>query len=102
MGVFYFRFGNLGEVKKYFLVLLDCVKVEVEYDEYYYNVIFVIMLYNFVRLYEVMCEFYEVEKLYKNILCEYFNYVDCYLCLGVMVRDKGNFYEVLDWFKEVF
>ncbi|KAF3686460.1 RNA polymerase-associated protein CTR9 -like protein [Channa argus] len=52
------------------------------------------------RLYEAMCEFHEAEKLYKNILREHPNYVDCYLRLGAMARDKGNFYEASDWFKE--
>lgn len=79
-----------------------------------------------------MCEFHEAEKLYKNILREHPNYVDCkklespppppyiiylavlnviiiiynlwsligYLRLGAMARDKGNFYEASDWFKE--
>lgn len=83
--------------------------------------------YNLARLYEAMCEFHEAEKLYKNILREHPNYVDCklentaemehkkkscfclisftvwptgYLRLGAMARDKGNFYEASDWFKE--
>ncbi|XP_034508171.1 RNA polymerase-associated protein CTR9 homolog isoform X3 [Ailuropoda melanoleuca] len=47
-----------------------------------------------------MCEFHEAEKLCKNILQEHPNYVDCYLHLGAMARDKGNFYEASDWFKE--
>jgi RNA polymerase-associated protein CTR9 len=79
---------------------LDRAKAEAEHDEHYYNAISVTTSYNLARLYEAMCEFHEAEKLYKNILREHPNYVDCYLRLGAMARDKGNFYEASDWFKE--
>ncbi|KAJ4947440.1 hypothetical protein JOQ06_009475 [Pogonophryne albipinna] len=75
-------------------------KAEGEHDEHYYNAISVTTSYNLARLYEAMNEFHEAEKLYKNILREHPNYVDCYLRLGAMARDKGNFYEASDWFKE--
>ncbi|KAF5894626.1 RNA polymerase-associated protein CTR9 [Clarias magur] len=86
--------------KKYFLASLERAKAEGEHDEHYYNAISVTTSYNLARLYEAMCEFHEAEKLYKNILREHPNYVDCYLRLGAMARDKGNFYEASDWFKE--
>uniref|UniRef100_A0A8C0AWF5 RNA polymerase-associated protein CTR9 homolog n=1 Tax=Buteo japonicus TaxID=224669 RepID=A0A8C0AWF5_9AVES len=100
VGALHFRLGNLGEAKKYFLASLDRAKAEAEHDEHYYNAISVTTSYNLARLYEAMCEFHEAEKLYKNILREHPNYVDCYLRLGAMARDKGNFYEASDWFKE--
>ncbi|MEQ2180740.1 protein required for normal CLN1 and CLN2 G1 cyclin expression [Goodea atripinnis] len=131
LGALHFRLGNLGEAKKYFLASLDRAKAEGEHDEHYYNAISVTTSYNLARLYEAMCEFHEAEKLYKNILREHPNYVDCknatsfnkynvtydndrglsnnilfiyqpagYLRLGAMARDKGNFYEASDWFKE--
>lgn len=121
-------------LQKYFLASLDRAKAEGEHDEHYYNAISVTTSYNLARLYEAMCEFHEAEKLYKNILREHPNYVDCthatlynnvninsesrrekwlcsvtncfnlwstgYLRLGAMARDKGNFYEASDWFKE--
>lgn len=40
-----------------------------------------------------MCNFGEAEKLYKDILKEHPNYVDCYLRLGCMSRDKGQIYD---------
>lgn len=114
--------------QKYFLASLERAKAEGEHDEHYYNAISVTTSYNLARLYEAMCEFHEAEKLYKNILREHPNYVDCkrvtsfkreqeekrwcsvtnyfnfwppgYLRLGAMARDKGNFYEASDWFKE--
>ncbi|XP_069479751.1 RNA polymerase-associated protein CTR9 homolog [Ambystoma mexicanum] len=100
VGALHFRLGNLGEAKKYFLASLDRAKAEAEHDEHYYNAISVTTSYNLARLYEAMCEFHEAEKLYKNVLREHPNYVDCYLRLGAMARDKGNFYEASDWFKE--
>lgn len=64
-------------VQKYFLASLDRAKAEGEHDEHYYNAISVTTSYNLARLYEAMCEFHEAEKLYKNILREHPNYVDC-------------------------
>lgn len=63
--------------QKYFLASLDRAKAEAEHDEHYYNAISVTTSYNLARLYEAMCEFHEAEKLYKNILREHPNYVDC-------------------------
>uniref|UniRef100_A0A8C5QGL7 RNA polymerase-associated protein CTR9 homolog n=1 Tax=Leptobrachium leishanense TaxID=445787 RepID=A0A8C5QGL7_9ANUR len=100
VGALHFRLGNLGEAKKYFVASLERAKAEGEHDEHYYNAISVTTTYNLARLYESLCEYHESEKLYKNILREHPNYVDCYLRLGAMARDKGNFYEASDWFKE--
>lgn len=33
-------------------------------------------------------------------ITEHPNYVDCYLRLGCMARDRGQIYEASDWFKE--
>ncbi|CDQ62396.1 unnamed protein product [Oncorhynchus mykiss] len=95
-----FRSAGSPLCQKYFLASLERAKAEGEHDEHYYNAISVTTSYNLARLYEAMCEFHEAEKLYKNILREHPNYVDCYLRLGAMARDKGNFYEASDWFKE--
>ncbi|KAM9302261.1 RNA polymerase-associated protein CTR9 homolog [Gastrophryne carolinensis] len=100
VGALHFRLGNLGEAKKYFVASLERAKAEAEHDEHYYSAISVTTTYNLARLFEALCEFHESEKLYKNILREHPNYVDCYLRLGAMARDKGNFYEASDWFKE--
>ncbi|XP_069759858.1 RNA polymerase-associated protein CTR9 homolog isoform X2 [Narcine bancroftii] len=100
VGALHFRLGNLGEAKKYFLASLERAKAEAEHDEHYYNAISVTTSYNLARLYEALCEYHEAEILYKNVLREHPNYVDCYLRLGCMARDKGNFYEASDWFKE--
>lgn len=64
-------------IQKYFLASLERAKAEGEHDEDYYNAISVTTSYNLARLYEALCEFHEAEKLYKNILREHPNYVDC-------------------------
>lgn len=56
--------------------------------------------YNLGRLYEGLCEFERAEGLYKGILREHPSYVDCYLRLGCMARDREQIYEASDWFKE--
>ncbi len=38
--------------------------------------------------------------MYKSILREHPSYVDCYLRLGCMARDREQIYEASDWFKE--
>ena len=63
--------------QKYFMASLERAKAEGEHDEHYYNAISVTTSYNLARLYEATCEFHEAEKLYKNILREHPNYVDC-------------------------
>ncbi|XP_078725222.1 RNA polymerase-associated protein CTR9 homolog isoform X1 [Lampetra fluviatilis] len=96
----HFRLGNLGEAKKYYAASLDRAKAEAQHDEHYYNAISVTSTYNLARLHESTCNYHGAEQHYKNILREHPNYVDCYLRLGCMARDKGNFYEASDWFKE--
>ena len=56
--------------------------------------------YNLARLYEATNGFNKAQTLYKNILREHPNYVDCYLRLRCMARDWGQIYEASDWFKD--
>lgn len=75
-GIVYSCIGH-STLQKYFLASLERAKAEGEHDEHYYNAISVTTSYNLARLYEAMCEFHEAEKLYKDILREHPNYVDC-------------------------
>mmetsp|Transcript_20069 Transcript_20069/g.56404 ORF Transcript_20069/g.56404 Transcript_20069/m.56404 type:complete len:1084 (-) Transcript_20069:395-3646(-) len=59
------------------------------------------VVYNLARLQEVMRNFQKASKLYKEILKEHPNYVDCYMRLGCIARDSGNTFEAGQWFKEV-
>jgi len=59
-------------------------------------------LYNLALLYEAQHHYDKATNLYKAILKEHPNYIDCYLRLGCMARDKGHIYEASEWFKETF
>lgn len=95
-----YRLNNLDESKNNLEESLTLSKAEAEHDPQYYNSIAVTTTYNLARLNEALCIFDKSEKLYKDILKEHPNYVDCYLRLGCMARDKGQIYEASDWFKE--
>jgi tetratricopeptide (TPR) repeat protein len=56
--------------------------------------------YNLARVYEALCQHDKAERLYKDILMECPNYIDCYLRLGCMLRDRGQIYEASDKFKD--
>ncbi|KAL0276258.1 UNVERIFIED_CONTAM: hypothetical protein PYX00_003864 [Menopon gallinae] len=96
----HYRLNNLDEAKKNFEESLARSKMETEIDHQYYNSISVTTTYNLARLNESLCLYDKAEKFYKDILKEHPNYVDCYLRLGCMARDKGQIYEASDWFKE--
>lgn len=100
VGALHYRLNNLEEAKKDLEEALHRAKTEAEHDPQYYNLISVTTTYNLARLNEALCVFDKSEKLYKDILKEHPNYVDCYLRLGCMARDKGQIYEASDWFKE--
>lgn len=82
--------------QKYFLASLERAKAEGEHDEHYYNAISVTTSYNLARLYEAMCEFHEAEKLYKNILREHPNYVDCKHTTLKVQNNKENVCTVIN------
>nr|CAD7595522.1 unnamed protein product [Timema genevievae] len=100
VGALHYRLGNLPEAKHNLEDSLQRSKLEAEQDPQYYNSIAITTTYNLARLNESLCLFDRAEKLYKDILKEHPNYVDCYLRLGCMARDKGQIYEASDWFKE--
>ena len=58
--------------------------------------------YNYARLQESKCNYEYAEEIYKGILKEHPNYIDCYLRLGCMARASGQIYEASVWFKDVF
>ncbi|KYQ90462.1 RNA polymerase II complex component [Tieghemostelium lacteum] len=56
--------------------------------------------YNLARLYEVSKQMERAIPLYKGLLKEHPNYIDCYLRLGSIAQSSGNFYEASEWYKE--
>ncbi|GAB6031101.1 protein required for normal CLN1 and CLN2 G1 cyclin expression [Chamberlinius hualienensis] len=100
VGALQFRLGNLTEARKCYEVALERTQNESHHDEQYYNCIAVTINYNLARLFETLFQNDKAEQLYKNILREHPNYIDCYLRLGCMARDRGQIYEASDWYKE--
>ena len=96
----HYRMGNLTEAKTKLELALERAKSEAEHDSQYYDSISVTMTYNLARLYEEMCDFDRADKLYKDILKEHPNYIDCYLRIGSMARDKGLIFVASDYFKD--
>lgn len=96
----HFRLGNMDEAREKLEQSIERTKVEAEHDQQYYDSISVTMTYNLGRLNEAMCAFDKADKLYKDILKEHPNYIDCYLRLGCMARDKGLIFVASDFFKD--
>ncbi len=46
--------------------------------------------YNLGRVFESLCQHDKAERLYKDIIKECPNYIDCFLRLGCMLRDRGQ------------
>lgn len=100
VGALHFRLGNLIDAKKYYEASLERSRNECQHDEQYYNCIAITTNYNLARLHEALFQYDKAEEIYKNILREHPNYIDCYLRLGCMARDRGQIYEASDWYKE--
>ncbi|XP_046910876.1 RNA polymerase-associated protein Ctr9 [Dermatophagoides farinae] len=96
----YFRLGNYKQSADYYKSALKRCQEELQIEEHYLKLIQVTINYNLGRLYEAIHEYNKAEQIYKDILREHPNYVDCYLRLGCMARDLGQIYEASDWFKE--
>jgi RNA polymerase-associated protein CTR9 len=96
----HYRMGNLSGAKSKLEQALERAKIESEHDAQYYDSISVTMTYNLARLNEEMCEFDKADKFYKDILKEHPNYIDCYLRIGCMARDKGLIFVASDYFKD--
>lgn len=98
----YFRNGDLDQASKYYEKSQARIEAELHKhpDDSYYGAISVTVTYNLARLYEAFHKTEDAERLYKNILREHPNYIDCYLRLGCMARDRGEIYDSSDWFKE--
>lgn len=102
----HFRLGNLEDAAKHYAFSLERCQVEaasdVESDKNYYSSIAITIRYNLARLYEAQHETEKAAKAYKDILRQHPNYIDCFLRLGCISRDRGQIYDASDWFKEGF
>lgn len=95
-----YRLGDLNKAKAKLDAAIDRAKIESEQNLQYYESISVTMKYNLGWLNEAMCAYDKADQLYKNILKEHPNYIDCYLRLGCMARDKSLILVASDFFKD--
>ncbi|KOX73587.1 RNA polymerase-associated protein CTR9 like protein, partial [Melipona quadrifasciata] len=100
VGALHYRLGNLEEARKNFEESLARSEADALHDSVYYNSIAVTTTYNLARLNEALCIFDKAAKLYRAILDKHPKYVDCYLRLGCIARDKGQILEASDRFKD--
>jgi len=100
VGSLYYRIGKHEEALQCFEQALERANIESEEDESYYKLIAITIRYNLARVNETLCHHDVAEKTYKEILMDHPNYIDCYLRLGCMARDKGQIYEASDKFKD--
>jgi len=73
----FIRLGNLDESRSKLEESLALSKKMVEADPQHYNSIAVTTTYNLARIFEALCQFQKAETLYKDILKEHPNYIDC-------------------------
>lgn len=97
-----FSIDSLEEAEKYYNLALTRCEEDEPSNELHYGSIKYTIHYNIGRLYEAKHELHEAERIYKKILIQHPMYLDCYLRLGCMERDKGLLFDASDKFKETF
>merc|ERR1712088_1250613 len=100
MGSLQYLLGNVAESREFFEKAYERSKEEAVDDEQYSKEISYTIRYNLARVFEGLCQYDKAERLYKDILLECPNYIECYLRLGCMLRDRGQIYEASDKFKD--
>lgn len=97
-----FSLEELDESEQYYQLALERCQEEMPNNELHYGSIIYTIKYNMGRLHEAKHLSIEAEKTYKEILVQHPMYLDCYLRLGCMERDKGLLFDASDKFKETF
>lgn len=100
MGSLHYLLGNTDKGRDFFEKSMERATEETAEDETYYKEIGYTIRYNLARVFEALCQHDKAERLYKDILLACPNYIDCYLRLGCMLRDRGQIYEASDKFKD--
>lgn len=97
-----FSTDSLEESEHYYnLALKRCEEERANNEDHYGSIIYTIK-YNVGRLYEAKHQLIKAEETYKEILTKQSMYIDCYLRLGCMERDKGLLFDASDNIKETF
>jgi RNA polymerase-associated protein CTR9 len=98
MGVLQMQAGRLADAEKSLLAAVRASGSKVEE----YSASCITYIFNLARLHEIAGRGAQAEELYKGIILEHPNYVDCFIRLGVMAKEKGVFGPAAEMFKEVF
>jgi len=97
-----FSTESLDDSEQYYNLALQRCSEEMPRDRLHYESIIYTIKYNMGRLYEAKHQLIEAEQAYKEILVAHPMYIDCYLRLGCMERDKGLLFDASDRFKATF
>eukprot|EP01112_Ceratiomyxa_fruticulosa_P010770 TRINITY_DN2864_c0_g1_i24.p1 TRINITY_DN2864_c0_g1~~TRINITY_DN2864_c0_g1_i24.p1 ORF type:complete len:1165 (-),score=325.28 TRINITY_DN2864_c0_g1_i24:196-3690(-) len=90
--------GKLEEAEQFYLKSIS----ENKFPIGDYKAVNVTATYNLARLYEDMAQYQKAEELFKGILKHHPNYIDGYLRMGCMARDKGLDETATEWYKDAF
>lgn len=97
MAALYHKLDRLDSAREDYKLALQRCEQE---DDNYFKTLAVTLSYNLARLYEALYQTDKAESLYKSIYKDHPNYIDCYLRLGCMARDREQIFEASHWFKE--
>uniref|UniRef100_A0A914MTH3 Uncharacterized protein n=1 Tax=Meloidogyne incognita TaxID=6306 RepID=A0A914MTH3_MELIC len=101
IGSLHFMLNELDESKKYFQEARDHIVSEgMENLNDEAAALLITISYNLGRVNEQLCLLDEAEKLYRDIILQRPNYMDCILRLGCLIRDKGDLHNASMLFKE--
>lgn len=116
MGALHYALGHYHQAETCFSRALRTIDDEVEKGEVEFEPSKVVLiiplhpfpphpfqltcLYNLARVSESLKDFERAEKLYKNIIRQNAKYIECYMRLGVMARDRGQLHDASTWWKE--
>lgn len=92
----------LDESEENYNIALKRCEEEMPNNRPHYESIIYTIRYNIGRLMEAKHELIKAEEIYKKILYDHPTYIDCFLRLGCMERDKGLLFDASDRFKETF
>lgn len=90
------------ESEQYYNLALKRCEEERANNEDHYSSIVVTIQYNIGRLYEARHELIKAQETYNDIITRQSMYIDCYLRLGCMARDRGDLYFASDKIYETF
>lgn len=80
--------NELEESVKYLEEALERTKKEMESDSSYYSCLQITITYNLARNYESLWQHDRAETLYKDILKEHPNYIDCKLISFILLYNR--------------